>query len=418
MVDSAHTIRRHRTNRLRRFVSFTLLLLGGCSGRSSSPAETVSVFWTYEPPERGAIFATPAVHDEDVYVVTIQDAAFHNLGTLRQISLATGKPRWKFDEDGDMRHGISSPAAGAKTVFVGEGMHANHFCHLYAIDSATGNKRWKFRAEGHIESSPVHSGGDVIFGAGDDGVYSLNAATGKENWHFARSIHVDSRPEVSDRHVFVSAGVSRAFREPRLVCLNRLDGSLAWEFPTDLPAWGSPRLHESTVYFGLGNGRLNRSASGSEKPAGAVIALEASSGKRLWRFDTPDAVMSRPAADGDRVFFTCRDHHLYCLNRADGQLIWKQSLGSPIVADAVRADDRVYAVSFEGRVACFSSKDGKERWRFEIGTHSGTKPAVLASPVVVRKEGSPNRVILGTELKNGGDGAAVLYCLQESSLAR
>lgn len=405
---------------LHRFAVFGLLSISivGCSGGSSSSPESVSVLWTYEPPERGAIFATPTVRDDSVYIVTIQDAAFHNLGTLRQVSLATGKLQWRFDEEGEMRHGISSPAVGEKTLFVGEGMHANHFCYLYAIDPTTGTKLWKFRAEGHIESSPAHVGEEVIFGAGDDGVYSLNANTGKANWHYSNAIHIDSRPEVSEHHVYVSSGVSRAFREPKLVCLNRIDGSRVWEVPTDLSAWGSPRLHESTIYFGLGNGRLNQSASGSEKPAGAVIALDATTGRRRWRYDMPDAVMSRPYAVSNRLFVTCRDHQVYCLNRDTGELIWKQSLGSPVVADPCVSGDRIYAVSFEGRVVCLSQLDGKEIWRFEIGTHSGTKPAILASPVIAHEPGRPIRIMIGTELKSGGNSAAVLYCLQESVLAR
>jgi outer membrane protein assembly factor BamB len=377
--------------------------------------EQAKLLWSYEPVERGAIIATPWVHDSAVYLFTIQDHGVQSLGCVKKLSLLDGKPLWSFDDDSEMRHGISRPVLGNESLFVGEGMHANHFCHLYAIHPETGTKRWKFRAEGHIESSPSVTEASVIFGAGDDGVYCLDQGTGKELWHFLGQVHIDSRPEISGQAVFIGAGVSRAFREPAMLALQKSTGEIIWKIPSDLPVWGSPVARNGVVFFGLGNGRLNRSAEGKETPRGAVIALNVETGKRLWQTDFSDAVMASVAVSNDRVFVGNRDRTLYALDQHDGRIVWTHSMGSPVVNQPAVSGDRVYAVSSEGRVSCLLQKNGERRWSRELSELSGNKVTVFASPVVIESGDQPRRILVGCEVKSGARTAAILYCLEESS---
>lgn len=54
-----------------------------------------------------------------------------------------------------------------------------------------------------------------------------------------------------------------------------------------------------------------------------VIAIDASSGKRLWNFTADGPVDSPPTIDAGRVFFGNADGWVYCVRADDGQLIWR-----------------------------------------------------------------------------------------------
>src|SRR5438067_637766 len=90
----------------------------------AAPRNESRVAWLFEPPERGAIIATPCIAGDRIYVNTIADGLVPR-GALYCLDVANGRVRWKFDDDGEMLHGYSSPCVADNRVYVGEGMHAN-----------------------------------------------------------------------------------------------------------------------------------------------------------------------------------------------------------------------------------------------------------------------------------------------------
>src|SRR5437764_287368 len=139
-----------------------------------------------------------------------------------------------------------------------------------------------------------------------------HAATGAVRWQRQGPWHIDTSPAVEDGLVYVGSGLSRRRDRLGCLCLEARTGSVLWEEPTALPVWGSPAADGGQVFFGLGNGRLDRSAQPPDRPAGAVLCVEAATGQSLWRCRVPDAVLARPAVDSARVYFGARDGHAYC----------------------------------------------------------------------------------------------------------
>src|SRR5438132_942554 len=138
--------------------------------RVDDKVRRAAVMWTFEPPERGAIVSSPLVAGERIYVSIIHDAGLATYGAVYCLERGTGKPIWKFDNDGRMLHMYSSPCLADGRLYVGEGMHQNFSCKLYCLDAAMGQKLWHFETAGHIESTPCVADGRVFFGAGDDGL--------------------------------------------------------------------------------------------------------------------------------------------------------------------------------------------------------------------------------------------------------
>jgi len=293
-------------------------------------------------------------------------------------------------------------------------MHANPTCKLYCLDAGSGHKVWDFTAEGHLESTPCVADGLVYFSAGDDGVYCRDAATGSQRWHYSAKIHVDSNVVVVDGKLYAGSGPSRSYGTTEIVCLDAQTGKLWWRLPTDLPAWGSPLVDGDQLFFGLGNGRMDRSVDPPEKAAGAMLCLQATTKKLTWRYDVADAVLAKPAVTAHRVLFAARDGNCYALDRRDGRLEWKANLGAPIVANPVLAGDNLYVASTSGRVCCLDPENGESRWSFDVAQYSKLSAKLFSAPALVTEGDSGSHFIyVGVELSSAVASAPALYCLRE-----
>lgn len=398
-----------------------LLGLGGLAGLglalfprgSPAPIDPIpEVVWMFEAPRRGAFLASPLVTEDRVYASAAHDSAFRNAGAVYCLDRETGKEQWRFDDGGKMQHTFSSPCLAEGRLYVGEGMHANFVCKLHCLDAITGKKQWEFVAEGHIESSPCVAEGKVFFSAGDDGIYCLDARTGRKLWRFSGPFHIDSSPIVLGRRLYAGSGISRVYRKTEAWCLDTENGRVCWRYPTDLPVWGSPVLEGDDVFFGLGNGRLLTGPEPPEKPAGAVLCLNAHTGEGRWRHTASDAVFGRVAAEEKRVYFGARDGRVTCLDRATGQPLWQRQLGSPIVASPALHGDRLYIVASKGRISCLERDTGQTRWEYDVAGSSSIEPQLVSSPRVIGLD-SGRRIYFGAELRNPVSSAAVVYCLRD-----
>jgi len=373
-----------------------------------------TVVWMFEQAERGAIISTPVVTEDCIYVAAIRDSAFDPSGVVYCLDRERGELRWKFDDDGAMKHTYSTPCLANGRLYIGEGMHGNDVCKMYCLDAATGHKAWDFVTGGHIESSPCVADGAVFFGSGDDGLFCLDAVSGAKRWQFHGRWHVDVRPVIANGRVYAGSGISRLVPKAEIFCLDASNGQPLWRTPTELPVWGSPVLDGDQVFFGTGTGRLTMSAEPPEKPAGALVCADANVGKIQWIYPVADAIFSSPGVDAERVYFGARDGRCYCLDRRSGRKLWQQELGSPIVTRPALVEGRLYIAASGGQVDCLDMEDGRPLWTFNLAKHTQTRPQLLSSPVVLDtgEKDRPCLIYLGTELRRGEESAAVLYCLR------
>ncbi len=102
--------------------------------------------------------------------------------------------------------------------------------------------------------------------------------------------------------------------------------SLLWQrqYSPRQPCW-EDRLNRDLMTFDrhfepvVADGRVFLSFNDSDK----VVALDADTGRELWRFYCDGPVRLSPAVADGRVFFTSDDGYLYCLRAEDGRLLWK-----------------------------------------------------------------------------------------------
>ncbi len=379
----------------------------------------VGVAATFQHEGEGTMDSTPLVTDKYIYAAVKIPGGFDNYGKVYCIDRAKNTVVWTFNDSGRMKAVFSTPCLADGKLFIGEGYHQDRNCKLYCLDPEKGTKLWEFQTKSHTESSPSVVNGKVFVGAGDDGLYALNAETGKPVWNYPK-LHVDAAPTVVGNRVYCGSGVGDVYHDKAIFALDADTGKEVWRVDTELPVWGSPVADGGFVYFGLGNGNF---VEDGDKPAGAVMCVDAAKGQRIWLYGAPNAVLNRPAVDRQNVYFACRDGNCYCLDRTEGRLRWKKQLGSPVVTSPAIAvcphcgnAHVVYVVATGGQVACLDSATGSVNWAFDVAKDSKKKPALYSSPrVVVSLDGKEERrrIYFGSGLETSAEWHAALYCLED-----
>jgi len=202
-----------------------------------------------------------------------------------------------------------------ETIFLAFGPHVR------AIDAANGVEVWKFPQEADNKlsffASPALSDGQLIVGGYNNVLYSLNPVTGQPNaWTFD-----DSR----NRYI------------------------------------GNPLATDQVI--------LAPSADRN------LYALDLD-GVQIWKFLTQEAQWGQPATDGETVYLTSLDHHLYAIDLQTGQELWKADLGGAVAGTPLFVDGVVYVGSFANRLTALVAQTGKVRWTFPTSDWVWTGPAI------------------------------------------
>lgn len=313
--------------------------------------------WRYRA--GAAVHGSPAVWNGTVYVT---DAA----GSLHAVDRTTGERVWVLEtgptlpwawghESGDLY--LSSPLMGEVGGRMGLWFGAGDGV-LRAVDPVDGTVRWELPTGGRIRSTSALAGGVVVVGSADGSIYAADASTGTLRWRFdtaGRELDsadfgfdrrtVQSSPAIADGRVFVGS------RSGSLYALDLETGGVLWE-SSHGSSWvnGGPAVADGRVFAGSSDGRF-------------VQAVDAESGRELWRRDTTGVVWSSPAvvggtSVGEAVVFSEASGLVRAFDPASGETLWYTFLpagtwASPVVDDGVLfigSDDGFYALrSAEGR---------------------------------------------------------------------
>ncbi len=91
-------------------------------------------------------------------------------------------------------------------------------------------------------------------------------------------------------------------------------------------------------------------------------AVNAETGKEMWRFRTNDIIVSKPYVSGKAIYFGSYDENLYCLD-INGKLLWKFPVNSKIACSIESAEGKIFFGTEDGKFYCLS-EDGKLLWSF------------------------------------------------------
>jgi outer membrane protein assembly factor BamB len=198
--------------------------------------------------------------------------------------------------------------------------------------------QWSREVGGAVWAGLALDAGENIIVIGTDAgaVMGIDARNGAHRWSLATGGKVRATPTISHQHVYVVSDDGYVYK------VEKRSGRTAWKTQIDTSAIPRvPSFEPKSKFDRYASAAIERDGRvyvGARD--GGVHALDAATGRKVWRFATGDLVMATPAVRGERVLVGSFDEHVYALDAASGELRWKRHLGGVVPADVVVADGR------------------------------------------------------------------------------
>jgi len=238
---------------------------------------------------------------------------------------------------------------------------------------------WK-RGVGIIEFPPSIVGGVLYLQLQRGPLYALDATTGDIRWKVDYKRCAAAQPAVLDGVVYAAymhpGCVKHADNvQGFMVALDAATGKELWRFTAGVIE-SSPLIHDGVAYVG----------SWDQK----VYAIDLARHTARWSFDTGSRISSSAAYAGGAIFIGTDDGQVYALDAATGKLRWStNSFGSAIggreyfYATPAVAYGRVYIGNTDGYVYAYGARSGHLLWATQAGTYVYTAAAVFNRAVYV-----------------------------------
>jgi outer membrane protein assembly factor BamB len=268
--------------------------------------------WSVDPDNRGAIYwAPPTVYEGVVYLGDGNER-------LRAFDAETGELLWERIFDGEPFEGIyGTPTTSIRGLTVGTAGGT-----VYTVDPETGETVCQTSVFGRIESTvavdppliyAVTSGGDVYtFGSGGRGYWQ----TGLPNTS-------NATPAVVDGRAYVGCD------DGKLYAIDS-DGTIAWSTGVGGFARGGVAVADGRVFAADGIG---------------LTAVDAESGRRLWRSRVDVNGSATPVVVGDTVYVA-------------GDELYGFAVDGGVGVDLLRVGERRFGEPFAGGVGSVAAGDG------------------------------------------------------------
>jgi outer membrane protein assembly factor BamB len=308
------------------------------------------------------------------------------------------KLAWTYRLDGD----ASSDAGAGVTVAGGKVfVNVHNTRSILALDARTGRFAWEYRetAIGY-KTAPTYANGRLYLWLRQRkkaALVVLDAATGKQLWQHPLGVegidpHRAGLP-ILDGKVFCSEGGA----EPAVTALDARSGQEVWRTTLgkeDGTCAVCPVAAGNKVFVGT------RSAHTWQKStAGATVALDAATGKVLWRRKGVFPWVSL-VSDGQVVacgMFQSENDRFHLLDARTGETLW-QAPRRFHYCPASLTRDLVLIKPYGSDIIAVDRQTGKERWQFRGKCTSGCCAPVVAG----------GHAYLGTGVVSPGDLESIL----------
>ncbi len=362
---------------------FALFLLSaGCTVQGQAIEEPpdvarLALAWTYDS---GGVIHQPPKRVGDVVIVIPAG------GPVLALDVSSGSLRWQFAPQG--RIWERSFAVGQGRVFVGlEGER------LLALDAASGDVLWARELGIDVQVPPLVAG-DVLYvpttfvgpGLASDAqgrarLFALKAANGEVIWSFESDNYVLQTPFLVDGVLYLAGSYDDPAHEideggaMRLYALNASDGAPRWSYQSQDGFVKAIYATKQAVTF-----------VGYED---YVSAVDAQTGKLLWRRDAGNWVPSLSGADGV-VYYGSANTVVHAWHSQNGQTIWEYNIGGGafnyVLGAPERVGDTLYFLTQRGGIMALNALDGSLLWEIPTGVRARAGLTVSGSRLLFSDE--------------------------------
>jgi outer membrane protein assembly factor BamB len=242
---------------------------------------------------------------------------------------------------------------------------------------------WSINTHGLIEFPPAVADGVAYVVNKYGNLKAVRLHDRKTLWERLRDPSESGKPTDVTAPVFHRGRLFVAFLDGELVALDASTGKPLWRRNLGSHLESSPMVVGDALY--IGSDRTN------------LFALDADSGKVRWQFNAPGAIKASPSLHQGRIYVGDYEGAMYGLDAGSGKVLWRTNTtkvrpfgeggfySSPAVAFG-----RVYAARDDGTVYAFDEETGKVSWFF------GTGNFIYGSPAVADVPGTGANVYIGS----------------------
>ena len=194
--------------------------------------------------------------------------------------------------------------------------------YLQCMNFKTSEPIWRNQEPMAPVTSPLATDGNLVFlGTAEGILYAYDTKTEAQKWTFITGKNISAPPGSTDK--------------------NMTNGRIH----------GGPKATDRKVFFGAFDGKM--------------YCLEASTGLKIWDYQTKSKIYSSPAIYEGKLYFTNFEGKVFCLEQSTGKLVWESKLEKSSVASPVVFGTRLWVGDKKGKMYCLSTKDGKILWSYQ-----------------------------------------------------
>ena len=221
--------------------------------------------------------------------------------------------------------------------------------------------RWQRQLGAPVWGSPIVHDNIVYVAATDGRVHALQAADGEPLWTWT-----GPHPFYGD--ILVTADALYLLDErSQLVALARADGRLLWRLdlhendssPAAAPPPRNPTFNHRTATPVLDSRGILYVGSTDQH----LYAINAESGRIVWRHPTPAPIYAPVTLHGDNLVAACFDGTLFSIHRRNRRERFRSTLDGPLVSAPVIVGDRLIIGSRDYFLHGLDAATGAARWR-------------------------------------------------------
>ena len=244
----------------------------------------------------------------------------------------------------------AEPVLGAVTIengiaYIGASDHT-----FRAVNIRTGEVKWAFAGvRGYIETKPLVTDNKVIFGAWDNTLYALNKADGKELWKWTGGL---TRMHFSPAAVWPVAADGKVFITDPQRAMTAIDietGNTVW------------RTFQSMVRETIGLSEdKERIYSKTMNDSIVCYSTKGNQPHKLWASNVGFGYEHAPSMQVEKngvVFGSTKEGLIFALEAATGKVLWKHKTGNSLISTVVPLDNnRVLFTATSGETGMLKFK--------------------------------------------------------------
>jgi len=301
-----------------------------------APSVTAVVAWQASIGKAAAGFA-PLVTSDAVYVASSD-------GTIAKLDVASGRQFWRASAGRTLAAGVG---AGDGIVVVGTDKGD-----VLAFDDG-GNARWTAKVGSEVIAPPRVAEGVALVFSGDGRLYALSTKDGSTRWVYQRA-----NPPLMVRNqagaVIARGAVFFGTAGGRLVGLDLKSGAVGWEVLVATPK-GATELERIADVTSLP--AIDERMACAAAYQGRTACFELVRGATVWSRDIGS--LGGIAIDAAHLYVTDDAGAVHALDRSTGASLWKQDkLAKRFIGGPQMVGDQVGVVDAEGWLHLLSPVNG------------------------------------------------------------